>query len=33
LLEGQRVTPARLNSRGFQFLSPDLPAALRNQLR
>lgn len=33
LLEGQRVTPARLNSLGFQFLSPDLPAALRNQLR
>ncbi|MEO2148564.1 MAG: TIGR01777 family oxidoreductase [bacterium] len=33
LLEGQRVIPARLNSRGFRFLSPDLPAALRNQLR
>ncbi|MDE0960048.1 MAG: TIGR01777 family oxidoreductase [Planctomycetota bacterium] len=33
LLEGPRVTPARLDAIGFRFLSPDLPSALRNQLR
>ncbi len=32
LLEGQRVTPARLTREGFEFLYPDLPSALRWEL-
>ncbi|MEC9476989.1 MAG: TIGR01777 family oxidoreductase [Planctomycetota bacterium] len=33
LLQGARVSPKRLLERNYRFLSPDLPAALRRQLR
>ncbi|MEE2883248.1 MAG: TIGR01777 family oxidoreductase [Planctomycetota bacterium] len=33
ILDGQRVAPTRLLDLGYRFTSPDLPAALRHQLR